>query len=166
MISHLSYFKLFVFRTGHIVLCSHSLRHHRGHPSNPMLQGEPLAMALVGEGPTAHSEQSGEPIDVDEEESGLGSSIEETGIGAGILSSMIMDSPSSHSQSQSQSKEDELMAGDAPKLKEQNQPTIVKIKPGHELKLKCDLSKEIICNNQLNNSQKSSSFYEYLQWNL
>lgn len=112
---------------GHIVLCSHSLRHHRGHPLNPLLQGvEPFPMSPVGGGPTVNSDS--EQSDRGEDEDHLGS-LEESVVGS---SSMLMDSPS-------QSKEDELllMAGDAPPPKEQL--SIVKVKPGHELKLKCEV---------------------------
>ncbi|OXA60621.1 Immunoglobulin superfamily member 10 [Folsomia candida] len=112
----------------HIVLCSHSLRHHRGHPLNPLLQGvEPFPMSPVGGGPTVNSDS--EQSDRGEDEDHLGS-LEESVVGS---SSMLMDSPS-------QSKEDELllMAGDAPPPKEQL--SIVKVKPGHELKLKCELN--------------------------
>lgn len=67
--------------SGHIVLCSHSLRHHRGHSSS-FLEGE-----------------------------GHESSIEE--MSSDLL---LMDAPQPEPESQ------------------------VKIRPGHELKLKCDLN--------------------------
>lgn len=83
-------------------------------------------MSPVGGGPTVNSDS--EQSDRGEDEDHLGS-LEESVVGS---SSMLMDSPS-------QSKEDELllMAGDAPPPKEQL--SIVKVKPGHELKLKCEV---------------------------
>lgn len=113
-------------------MCSHSLRHHRGHALNP------LDLNLSNGGvhssqPTAVSPNSREESEVVEEEDL--DSLEGS-------SSMLMDSPQSSMSlslprsKDNQKEEDELLMADtAPQLMSQ-----VKVKPGHELKLKCDLN--------------------------
>lgn len=85
------------FFLGHIVLCSHSLRHHRSHPSSPFLS------AMSGGG-TSGSDEGDE----------LSDSMPESAGDVAYSSDFSQGSSS-----------------DLPQIK---------IKPGQELKLKCDLN--------------------------
>jgi len=145
---------LICFLPGHIVLCSHSLRHHRGQSSSPILSAAAsmAAVASVSSIPALSSEKI-------EDKEFLPSA------------EMLLDSPALESNNDDDKSEDSqgLLQADAPRRKSsnvfsdiisesgssemkssgnskinKNMMTLVasetKIKPGHELKLKCDLN--------------------------
>ena len=96
-------------------MCSHSLRHHRGHPSTSFLS----ASSSSG---TSSSDEGDEPND-----------------------SLMMDSPSASMTSSSMLEHGPRNEeqSDGPQSDRPAEPPLLpqlKVKPGHELKLKCDLN--------------------------
>jgi len=94
-------------------MCSHSLRHHRNHPSTPFLP------AVSSSGGTSGSDEGEELSDsamLESPSASMTSSLNTNGPGVGVgVEEMAADEP-------------------APLIPQ------MKIKPGQELKLKCDLN--------------------------